>query len=280
MLRSSTISNENDEERVVPSMGTVTAPLKTGAKKLVDAWRVRAWVRKKHSVDDVWQMLQLKGDLDEIIANPKLELLDTYVKLFNKKYKQEESVVGMLSLRYGDDNVMMTLLKARQVDNHGIAAKLQFMQLKEWFIKGKSVNDVFNILKIGDDGPKFMENPKLRLLDEYIGLFNFKNPHEKTDYFTALTNGFGGEGQFVIVLSKATENPTMGAQALDYQEHLFDMWIKSGVKPENFIKRIYNVDEKKLAVDSDEKHIANLFKKFYDEDLGLDQIPRVIDPRW
>ncbi|OWY93480.1 RxLR effector protein [Phytophthora megakarya] len=260
MLRSYTISKENDEERVVLALNKVTTPLKAGAAKFANEVRVRLWLKKEYSVDDVWRMLQLNGDLKNVIANPKLELLDKYVGLFNKKYKNQESLVGILSLRYGEDNVMMALLDARQVDNHG-----------------NSVNDVFKILKIEDDGPKFMENPKLRLLEEYIEIFNFKKPHEKTKYFGALTKGFGGDGKFAIVLSNAMEITSVEVQALGYQEKLFRKWMKNGVDPKNFLTKIFNIDEKNLAsAGPQERAIADEYKTYY---IDESEIKKFVNPR-
>ncbi|POM80847.1 RxLR effector family [Phytophthora palmivora] len=275
-------TEESDEERVITGLNWVTSALSTGAEKVADAVRLRAWLSTEKSADDVLEKLKLNERLDDAIASPKLKILGDYVDMFNNKYPHKHvSLVGTLSSRYGEDRVAVAIAYATQVDNTmDIAAQLQFQQIYGWFTSGNSADDVFKKLKIIDDGPSFVLSQKLDILDEYIRFLNSMKPQEKTKLFWVLRNGFGGDGKYAIVVSRAMEISSLKAIATTYQNALFKRWYKSNVDPTSVLTRIFHVDEKNLAsVGAREKSIADQYKTYYDSELGLDQIPSFVNPR-
>ncbi|OWZ02948.1 RxLR effector protein [Phytophthora megakarya] len=176
-----------DEERVIPGWNKVTDTFKVAKSKVSDA---------------------LDKELDDVISNPNLKMLGDYLDMFNRKYPAKRmSLVG----------------SARQIWNtHKITKQLQAQQLTDWFRNGNSVDDVFKILKIGDEGPQFLASPKLFPFHDYIHLVNSKNLREKTNLFKALRNGFG-DHKFATSISKATEMPSLQGRAVTYQDKLFKL---------------------------------------------------------
>ncbi|POM76654.1 RxLR effector family [Phytophthora palmivora] len=156
---------------------------------------------KEKSALDVLDKLELNTGVIAALANPKLKILDRYVNMLNNKYPEKQvSLLGILTARYDEIDLAVALALAKYFENSKpIAMKLQRQQLQGWLNAQKSVDDVFSLLKIKEDGVRSMLNRKLETMDEYIKLFNSKNPQQKTDLLTVIKDGFGGEDKFAIL---------------------------------------------------------------------------------
>ncbi|OWZ16477.1 RxLR effector protein [Phytophthora megakarya] len=244
MLRSYTI--ENVEERGIPGWNTV---------------KLNLWLRNGKSVDDALTTLRLGEKLDDIVANPKLKVLVKYDKMLSEKYPDNPApLIKMLSSRYGDDVVAMTLLSARQIENtKDIAKKLHFQQMESWMTRGDSADEVFKLLKISDEGPKFVESQKLSILAGYMDYVSIAKPQEKMDFFTTLRNGFGGDKKFAIVVSQAVDEAYTDASLM--QNMLFQSWHANKIKPTNLLEDIFKINP--ASAGAQEKSIVNRYTEYY-----------------
>lgn len=115
-----------------------------------------------------------------------------------------------------------------------------------------------------------MMSRKLETLDEYIKLFNTKNLQEETNLFSVLRTGFGGDGDFAILVSRAIARPysqDMYSNAKKYQKALLQRWEKSDLEPMGLTSKVFvDVGENNKAhVDS----IISQYKTFYNKARGL-----------
>ncbi|KAL3663773.1 hypothetical protein V7S43_011188 [Phytophthora oleae] len=259
----------------------ITSRLKATASQFVDAVKLRSWLSKEKSVDDIFSKLKLNSKLDDALGSPDMRTLNSYVDLFNKKYPDKQvSLIGTLKTHYGDYAVAEAIMSAQGGLAKERAGMFQFFQLKDWFGKGKSVDDLFSILKVTDDGPKALMSWKLDTLDDYTRYFNIKSPEHKTSVFKVLRRGFGGDDQFAIVVSKAMDISETQKNAAIFQEKLFKQWVKSDIYPDDALTKVFKIPKDKLAtVGTREKSIVSEYRKYYVEDLGLDQIPSGVIPR-
>ncbi|KAG3058776.1 hypothetical protein PI124_g17761 [Phytophthora idaei] len=143
----------------------------------------------------------------------------------------------------------------------------------------KPVNDVFRILRITDDGTFFPISRQLDTLDEYIKVFNAKNPQQKTDLFRALRDGFGGEEKFAILISMAKDQPDTAMLAQNYQTTLFKRWIEKDYDPMSVLVKVFKVPEDDLASASARtKRIIEQYEPMYYRVKGIEETA-VVNPR-
>ncbi|OWZ19748.1 RxLR effector protein [Phytophthora megakarya] len=278
MLRTYPLSRESDEERGISGLDKV-------ASKAVDTAKLKTWMRKEKTVDEVWKKLRLDESLNDAIANPSMNILVKYVNMFNKVNKKNPdkhlSVIKTLSSRYGEDTVAMAFLKATEdKSTNAIATRLLNQQQWGWLTSGKSADDVFKILKVSDDGSEFIGGRKYTLLAEYVALLVANKPAQKVNMFMTLKNGFGGDGKFAVVVLEAMKNPLTRDDGMYWMGPLFNKWLRQDIHPSSFLTRVFKIEEKNLAsASTQEKLLAEKYKLYYEMELGIDQIPSVIRPR-
>ncbi|KAG6953059.1 hypothetical protein JG688_00013000 [Phytophthora aleatoria] len=165
--------------------------------------------------------------------------------MFNKENPDKKiSLIGTLTARYGDDAVAKALVSAeRKADSAPqvaeLAKRLRAEQLSAWLDGGKSVDDVFNSLKLRADGYEALTSRKLEVLDDYIVKFNSeKNGHETL--LKTLTTGVGGESNLIRVLAMAKRDPRTAAKAVELEK--FRRWQQQKLEPANVVK-LLNLDD-------------------------------------
>ncbi|KAG6948394.1 hypothetical protein JG688_00015111, partial [Phytophthora aleatoria] len=180
-------------------------------------------------------------------------------------------LIGTLSARYGDDAVAKALVSAeRRIDSApqlaAHAAQLRSQQLNAWLDNGKSVDDVFKLLKLGDDGYQALASRKLTVLDDYIVKFNRENPGHETTLLKTLTKGFGGEGALVPILAAAKHDMRTVTKAKELEKGLLRQWRHENLEPASVMKLLKLDDDVNGVLKSRnlwtfEKYIAEFNKK-------------------
>ncbi|ETM48113.1 hypothetical protein L914_07308 [Phytophthora nicotianae] len=251
-------------------LGKVTDALKAHAKKLTDT--LTEILRQKKTAAEVLNSLNLGDDVAGALKNSKLEVLKNYIERLNKKNPDKTiSLVGTLSARYGDDEVARAIVSAaRRTDSaphvKELATQLRSQQLRAWLDNGKSVDDVFKLLKLGDDGYEALTSRKLILLDDYIVEFNRANPGHKTTLLKTLTTGFGGESHLVTLLAAAKHDVRTKAKATELENGLLRQWQRENLDPASVMK-LLNLDNgvdrvlNNRNLETFEKYIAVFSKK-------------------
>ncbi|OWZ05343.1 RxLR effector protein [Phytophthora megakarya] len=283
ILRVQTVSSENDEERVIgAAVSSVASHLTTGALKAADFVKLRTWLYHQKSVDDILDTLLLTGKMDDIIQNPNLKLLDDYVVMFNNKYPDRKvSLIKTLKARHGEIDLANALSRAKQFEHtKDIATKLQRQQLKGWLNRKKSVDDVFALLKIKEEGTRFVFCRQLETMEAYIKLFNAKNPRQKTNMYEALSHGFGGEDKFAIVISQAMTRPVTALKAVKYQYVMFNRWFAKDYDPMTVLIKVFKYSEDDVAKAlPEEKLVTDTYKLLYNKAMGISDHGVVIGHR-
>ncbi|KAE9012232.1 hypothetical protein PR003_g8074 [Phytophthora rubi] len=189
----------------------------------------------------------------------------------------ELSLIGTITAHYGDDIVAKALVSARTAPStEWMATRLQSQQLEGWLKSGKSVDDVYALLKLKDDGVAAIVSRKLETLDAYIKLFNREKSADES-LIKAMATGFGGEDKLATTLANARLFPLMHAKATQLQKAQFAQWLDEGYDSISVLTKIFKVEEANLAGASrSQKSIAKKFKAFYERERG---VPNVVSPR-
>ncbi|KAG6958404.1 hypothetical protein JG688_00010527 [Phytophthora aleatoria] len=281
LLRTPTEEANDDERTITGIVDKVAAPLKAGASKVTDTAKLRVWLSMEKSADDAFAKLKLNRGVYNALESPKLKTMSNYVDMVNKKYPDRQvSLLELLTKKYGEITVAKVLVTVKQTERwKEIATKLQTQQLEGWMNNQMSVNDVFRILRITDDGTFFLLSRQLDTLDEYIKVFNAKNPQQKTDLFRALRDGFGGEDKFAILVSIAKDQPDTAMLAQNYQTTLFKRWIEKDYDPMSVLVKVFKVPEDNLAsAKAQMTRVIEQYKPIYYRVKGIEETA-VVNPR-
>ncbi|KAG3096803.1 hypothetical protein PI125_g15884 [Phytophthora idaei] len=250
-------------QSIVPTIGTT---------KLLDSAKLNAYLREKKTGVEVLNSLKLGDDVADALKNSKLGSLNKYIAMLNEKTPDKTiTLIGTLSAPYRDDAVAKALVSAeRRIDSapqlavH--AAQLRSQQLNAWLDNGKSVDDVFKLLKLGDDGYQALASRKLTVLDDYIVKFNRENPGHETTLLKTLTKGFGGEGALVPILAAAKHDMHTVTKAKELEKGLLRKWRHENLEPASVMKLLKLDDDVNGVLKSRnlwtfEKYIAEFNKK-------------------
>ncbi|OWZ01245.1 RxLR effector protein, partial [Phytophthora megakarya] len=204
--------------------------------KMLEKQLVSKWRSEKLHPQAVWKLLDMGGNLDDALSSGKLRIYSEFVADFNKNNpKKKVLLLGTLNSEYGEVAVAKKLITAKGIEaTKDIATKLQKRQLKGWMVKEMSPDDVFTLLKIKDGGILSIGSRKLDTLNEYIKLLESRNHFEQSNLVSVLSKGFGGEDEFALLVSRASQQPQskkMFDGALKYRDLLFSSWLKRKLDP-------------------------------------------------
>ncbi|KAF1777686.1 hypothetical protein GQ600_4969 [Phytophthora cactorum] len=129
------------------------------------------------------------------------------------------------------------------------SAKLNaFCQLNAWLDNGKSVDDVFKLLKLGDDGYSSARKSKLTVLDDYIVKFNH------------LDEGFWWGGCLGADFTAAKHDMRTVTKAKQLEKGLLRQWRHENLEPASVMK-LLKLDDDSRNLWTFEKYIAEFNKK-------------------
>ncbi|KAF1782082.1 hypothetical protein GQ600_20283 [Phytophthora cactorum] len=271
-LRTYATTDKNAEERGgIENIVSALMPFK-------DKVNLKAFLRAKNNGVDVLNSLQLGDDVVSALTHANLKKLDKYIAMFNKNNADEPiSLVGILTLRYGDDAVAKSLAylekhaESPQVEK--LATQLRSDQLTAWMKDGKTVDEVFNLLKLGDDGAEALANRKFTVLQDYIAKYNT----EKNGHVTLLqtfTKGFDGESNLVTVLAAAKRDQRIAPLARKLEKELLGQWRQETLEPEKVMKLLRLDNDVDDALKSEnlrtfEKYIAEFNENSANSQVSL-----------
>ncbi|KAE9266782.1 hypothetical protein PF008_g31531 [Phytophthora fragariae] len=198
--------------------------------------------------------------------------------MFNEKHPNSKiSLIGTLTAHYGDDVVAKALVSARTAPiTERMATRLQSQQLEGWLKSGKSVDDVYALLKLKQDGLAAVVSRKLEMLDDYTKLFNREKSADES-VVKAMATGFGGEDKLATALENARLHPVMNAKAKKLQNAQFAQWLDEGYDSLSVLTTVFKVEDTSLAGASrSQKSIVKQFKAYYEREM---RVPNVVEPR-
>ncbi|KUF93148.1 hypothetical protein AM587_10004597 [Phytophthora nicotianae] len=276
LLMANSAIYEHGGERA--NFGSFVGSLKKGTSKLAESARLQKFLLQKRNGVEVMKSLKFGYSVQTALKSSKLETLNKYITKFNKKHPDDPiSMIGIFRERYGEDAVVKALVSAEMnVESApNVAKQLQADQLSIWLNSDKSVDDVFQLLKIVQrfDPPAKLDSPKLELLDEYIAKLNSER-HGHETLLDALKRGFGGDDKLVSILARAKESPRTVDKAKGLERGLLQQWGQEKLDPTRVMKLLKLDDNPGDALESGkletfEKYIAQLNKNNPDKEVTL-----------
>ncbi|POM62231.1 Avirulence protein (Avh) [Phytophthora palmivora] len=234
------VGGGNDEERVstsFPVAGKLADLLETGASKIAQSTRIRAWLLRQISTDDVFNKLKLNMVGTKIFDDPKFI---TWVVYVTKVHKQnpEEIILSKLMTQFSPDTLAKMIAAAKKVSTtEGLAIMLQSQQRQVWLNAGKSTDDVFSLLKLDERGNKLFKSSQFSTWTSYVDAFNRKNPEEAVTIFSKLTKMYD-DVTLSKMLEAAKKVPRMEAIVTKLQSQQIQAWIDAGASTDDVFKML------------------------------------------
>ncbi|ETI43020.1 hypothetical protein F443_11955 [Phytophthora nicotianae P1569] len=254
LLMANSAIYEHGGERA--NFGSFVGSLKKGTSKLAESARLQKFLLQKRNGVEVMKSLKFGYSVETALKSSKLETL-------NKTLREDAVVKALVSAEMNVESAP------------NVAKQLQADQLSIWLNSDKSVDDVFQLLKIVQrfDPPAKLDSPKLELLDEYIAKLNSER-HGHETLLDALKRGFGGDDKLVSILARAKESPRTVDKAKGLERGLLQQWGQEKLDPTRVMNLLKWDDNPGDALESGkletfEKYIAQFNKNNPDKEVTL-----------
>ncbi|KAL4086431.1 hypothetical protein PRIC1_014135 [Phytophthora ramorum] len=250
--------DDSEEERgILSGLESITGTVKT---KISNA-KLRSWLKKGQTTDDVFARFKLNNGVDDVLSNPKLKTWVTYVEMFNKQNPENKvSMTSTLTKTYGEAAVARVLDAGTKVaSTETIAKRLQAELLRGWLSKGDSVDDVLKLLKLDKGVQKLAADQNMQTLATYVRVFNKQNPGEKTTLMKAITASYGDDA-VARGLAEAAKVSKTESSALELQGAQFNQWMTQKLDPEDIYASVFKIGASSAS--AMEKSIVTEYSKF------------------
>ncbi|OWZ23146.1 RxLR effector protein [Phytophthora megakarya] len=142
-----------------------------------------------------------------------------------------------------------------------------------------SVDEVFSLLKLKDEGINLFKSQKLETMDEYIKLFKLNDPQKVL--YNALAKAYDGEYNTAILISGAMGNKPTSEGASRFQQIQFQRWISMNYDPTSVLSKVFKIHSNDLAAPTNnlraqEKSIVAAYTSAYNKAMGIDKADDVL----
>ncbi|KAL4166518.1 hypothetical protein KRP22_013776 [Phytophthora ramorum] len=204
------------------------------ARKLEEV-QFKNWQSDGKSADNVYNLLKLNLDGDDILKNPMLTTWISYTtKLDENPY---ELLLANLLKHYDDATLTKMFVAAKRSSATGFTGtKLGEVQLKNWLSSGKTADDVFKLLQLNKDGDTILASSIWSVWSSYLTKLDKENADELM--FVVLKKHYGDEGvaKIVTVANKGVSTKDVGRKLEE------ELWRSQG-KDGNDIFKLLKLDE-------------------------------------
>ncbi|KAK1935646.1 hypothetical protein P3T76_010341 [Phytophthora citrophthora] len=214
---------------------------KTMGLKLDDAF-VQFWINERKTPVGILTELRLEATT-KMMESPLLSLLVKFTDAYNLKFPQTQTtMIETLTNAFGDEEVtkILTAVKTSDWKAKKIATELEAAQLKMWLSSGKSVDDVYDLLKLPSRSSHydFAGNPGFKTWIAYMNTFSIENPDKVARLLSALATQFKAERPMIQILQAAKKFPSMERDAAKLQLQLAEKVFATGIPPNKAIKKV------------------------------------------
>ncbi|KAL4114312.1 hypothetical protein KRP22_004556 [Phytophthora ramorum] len=265
-LRADSAYDANGEERAVSVSGLAGA-IKSKTSAIKESAKLNLWLTTRKSAPQVFKLLKIDDTINDVLTNPKMNVLAKYISMYNKKNPNNQvSMVDLLSAHYGGEAAVARMfVKAKQSEaTTSLATKLQAEQVAGWLKNDKSTDDVFKILLLDDANANPLGTRRLTAWLNYMSEFNRLNPEKKTTMLQTFSTAYGGDkgvAKFLYASQYMYGSETM---AKKLETALFMKWAKERLKPGQVTKNVLNLNDNNRPYAPMLKRYQAFFKKKVD----------------
>ncbi|KAI9912345.1 hypothetical protein PsorP6_006591 [Peronosclerospora sorghi] len=199
----------------------------------VESMLVMKWIGEEELNPEI---LVRRLEIEQSMKTQKsLRPVVEYIAEYNKKHASSEfSLVSWVTKTTDEGVAAEALSKAMMMEEtESTASTLRQEQFENWHARGKSADDVFELLKIKDIESNVFASLRVETLKAYINFLNKKKKNPQGNppgVFSVLLKGLG-DAKFVIKLLETIDSASPEGKGF-YNARLlalFDHWFDSGV---------------------------------------------------
>ncbi|KAF4146163.1 hypothetical protein GN958_ATG04638 [Phytophthora infestans] len=193
---------------------------------------IKLWLVDRKTPDKAMADLKL-GTAGPLLENPLLNILSKYLDVYNAKFPQHKTtMIETFTRKIGDKKKSNLLAAAKSKDvTKDIARNLESAQLKMWLSNGKSIDDVFELLKLYQSEHNFLRNPLLNTWVAYMDAIVHNDPSKTSKLFSTVETKFDDK-PLLQILEVAKKFPTLATAAVQMQTEKIRSIFASGMSPE------------------------------------------------
>ncbi|ETO82794.1 hypothetical protein F444_03113 [Phytophthora nicotianae P1976] len=120
--------------------------------------KLDSWVKLDKTADDIFNVLKLNKEGDKLFESPVLSYWVAFVMKGDKE-NADELMYSVMKKYYGDD--MLEKLFARVKGSASTKRLASKLEQEMWMSHGKTEDDIFNYLKLGEKGDGIFKDPAL-----------------------------------------------------------------------------------------------------------------------
>ncbi|KAE8984565.1 hypothetical protein PR002_g22906 [Phytophthora rubi] len=171
------------------------------------------------SADDVFKLLKLDDDVDNLLTNPLLSNWVAYVEKLNKNsYTMLLGKLKTSKLTATDDKLVEMIMYAKKdASTSVIAGKLEAAQLEKWLSEKQTAADVFKLLKLDEEGVYLLWKQRVRAWVAYVTKLD---PHKSDDIILSVLKPHYSDEQLAQMLSLG----------LGHNDEIAAQWTKAVLK--------------------------------------------------
>ncbi|KAI9982412.1 hypothetical protein PInf_008355 [Phytophthora infestans] len=111
-----------------------------------------------------------------------MEVLDDYMRLFNREKSGHETLLDVLTKGYVGEGYLTKVLERGKKDasTSELATALENALFNKWSVENLRSEDVLKKLGLGRDMKKVLFDSNRDILTRYISMYNAKNAESKT----------------------------------------------------------------------------------------------------
>ncbi|EGZ14590.1 hypothetical protein PHYSODRAFT_505222, partial [Phytophthora sojae] len=166
MAIASTLTAKLSDEALSSAVKEATERVAPLARK-VEEVQLDKWMRKALSADDAFKLLKPNSADENILNNPWV----SYVTKLDETNADEQMFV-ILKRSYSEQDLALILARSKGFLRGDVAKRMEGVQLQLWLKEGKTLDDIFTLLKLDKQGDKLFEVPAVVAWSSYANLLD------------------------------------------------------------------------------------------------------------
>ncbi|KAK1935644.1 hypothetical protein P3T76_010339 [Phytophthora citrophthora] len=171
----------------------------------------------------------------KMLKAPQFNLLIKFTDAYNMKFPQTKTtMIETLTDAFGDKKTadVLAAVKAKDMKVKKIATELEAAQLQMWLSSGKSVDDVYQLMKLpfSKTVNYFTGNPLSPVWIAYLNTFSIQNSEKVLKMLSTMTTQFR-DRPMMQILQAAEKFPNMEKIAAKLQLQLTEKVLATEVSP-------------------------------------------------
>ncbi|KAG6594232.1 RxLR effector protein [Phytophthora cinnamomi] len=187
------------------------------------------WIADGKTANEIFTVLNLQKEGEKTFESGAFSYWTSYVKQIQKG-DPDEIMLLVLKKHYDDESLKSMIVAAKGTPRtKSVASRLE---QKLWLSEGKSVENVFKILKLDEKGDDFLKSPELGTWVTYVQKMSNRDKISDELAISMLEREFGASELAMMISSAKTRGDGNKEALAGLQRFQFEQWLKKRETPD------------------------------------------------